>query len=61
EAENQGINPGDRVVLKWSKNKTIIATVEVSDNKVDYGEVGLFEEIWKKNQIDSEDIVEIMF
>lgn len=60
EAENQGINPGDRVVLKWSKSKTMIATVDVSDNKVDYGEVGLFEEIWKKNQIDTEDIVEVM-
>ncbi|NMC51250.1 AMP phosphorylase [Candidatus Kuenenbacteria bacterium] len=60
EAENQGIRPGDRVNLKWSKNKTMIATVDVSDSKVDYGEVGLFEEIWKKNQIDSEDIVEIM-
>ncbi len=61
EAENQGIRPGDRVVLKWSKNKSVIASVSVSDNKVDYGEVGLFEEIWKKNQIDAEDIVEIMF
>jgi AMP phosphorylase len=60
EAENQGIRPGDRVVLKWSKKKTVIATVEVSDNKVDYGEVGLFEEVWKKHQIEAEDIVEIM-
>jgi len=61
EAENQGIRPGDRVVLKWSKDKSIIATVDVSDNKVEYGEVGLFEEIWKKHQLDNEDIVEIMF
>jgi len=61
EAENQGIRPGDRVILKWSKNKSVIASVNVTDNKVDYGEVGLFEEVWQKKEIDSEDIVEIMF
>lgn len=60
EAENQGINPGDRVILKWSKNKSVIANVDVTDSKVDYGEVGLFEEIWKKHQVEAEDIVEIM-
>jgi len=59
EAENHGIMPGDRVVLKWSRNKSLIAIVQFTNSKVDYGEIGLFKEIWEKRKVDDEDIVGI--
>lgn len=59
EGENYGIQPGDKVVLKWSKNRSVIARVQFTNSKVDYGEIGLFEEIWQKHKINEDDIVEI--
>lgn len=59
EAENLGIQPGDRVILKWSKVKNVTAVVQYTNSKVDYSEVGLFKEIWQKNKIEDEDIVKI--
>ena len=59
EAENLGIRPGDRVFLKWSKAKAITAVVQYTNSKVNYSEVVLFKEIWQKNKIEDEDIVEI--
>ncbi len=59
EAQNYGINPGDRVSLIWSKSRKIIATVDVSDKKVKPGEIGLFEEVWQKKKVDDGDIVEV--
>lgn len=59
ESENYGIHPGDRVSLIWSKGKKMIASVDVSDKKVKPGEVGLFEEVWQKKNIDEGSIVEV--
>ena len=36
EAENLGIRPGDRVILKWSKAKAVTAVVQYTNSKVDY-------------------------
>lgn len=59
EAENHGIMPGDRVALKWRGGKSLIAVVQFTNSKVEYGEVGLFREIWQKRQVANGDVVEI--
>ncbi len=59
EAQNYGIYPGDRVQIGWDKKKKEIADVDVSDSKVQPGEIGLFEEIWKKHNVESGDVAEI--
>ncbi|OGF34061.1 hypothetical protein A2482_03485 [Candidatus Falkowbacteria bacterium RIFOXYC2_FULL_48_21] len=59
EAENYGIHPGDRVALTWSKQKKIIAEIDFSEKKIKPGEIGLFEDLWKKKEVDEDDIVEV--
>ncbi|NQT49110.1 thymidine phosphorylase [Candidatus Kuenenbacteria bacterium] len=59
EAENYGIHPGDRVRLVWKKNKSITAVVDVTEKKVKAGEIGLFEEVWQKKQIEKDDVAEV--
>jgi len=59
EAESYGIYPGDRLTLIWSKNKKAIVTADTTSTKVRSGEIGLFEEVWKKHKIEISDIVEV--
>lgn len=59
EAENQGIMPGDRITLKWKKDKGVTATVQYTNSKVAYGEVGLFEEIWRTVKLKDDEVAEI--
>ncbi|MBU1132193.1 thymidine phosphorylase [Patescibacteria group bacterium] len=58
EAGYYGMNPGDKVTLSWSKKKKIVATVDLSAKAVKPGEVGLFEEVWRKKEIEDGAIVE---
>ncbi|MBI5077650.1 thymidine phosphorylase [Candidatus Falkowbacteria bacterium] len=60
EAELYGVNPGDKVSLIWSKGKKLTATVDMSEKEVKHGEVGLFEDIWKKHNIEEDDIAEVI-
>jgi len=60
EAEHIGINPGDKVSLIWSKVKRITATVDTSSKLVKPGEIGLFEEVWRKKSIEQDDIAEVI-
>jgi AMP phosphorylase len=59
EAENYGIHPGDRVSLIWSKKQRVVATVDVSEKNVKPGQIGLFEDVWKKKKVDDGDVVEV--
>ena len=60
EADSQGIMPGDRVLLKWSRKKSITAIVQYTNSKVNFGQVGLFKEVWQKKSINDQDIVEVI-
>jgi len=60
EATNYGINAGDRVSLIWSKKKKLIAEIDFSEKEVKPGEIGLFGDVWKKEGIEEEDIVEVI-
>ena len=59
EAENQGIMPGDKVFLQWNKKKSIVAIVQYTNSKVNFGEVGLFKEIWQKKDIIDGDVAKV--
>ena len=50
DASNYGIHAGDRVRLTWD-HKEDYAVVNVSTNGMKPGEIGLFEEIWKKKSV----------
>jgi AMP phosphorylase len=60
EAENYGILPNDKVLLKWSKHHQVMVDFQFTSSKVEPGYIGLFEEVWKGNEwIDDEQIVEV--
>jgi len=60
EAGNYGIQPNDKILLKWSKSRKKVVDFQFTSSKVKPGYVGLFEEIWKGNDwIDDEQIVEV--
>jgi len=50
EAEACGIQAGDRLELSWDKEK-IITAVEISENKVNPGEIGLWREVWRGRKV----------
>lgn len=60
EAELYGINPGDKVSLIWSRGKRLTVSVDLSEKEVKHGEIGLFEDIWKKRGIEEDDIAELI-
>jgi AMP phosphorylase len=60
EAINYGLHAGDRVSLVWNKKKRMIAEVDLSEKKVEPGELGLFEEVWAKKSIEQDEIVELI-
>jgi len=59
EAHGYGIQPGDRICLRWTRQKKVRAIAEYTTSKVKPGEVGLFREIWMKKNIEAGDIVEV--
>ncbi|MFA5358475.1 MAG: thymidine phosphorylase [Patescibacteria group bacterium] len=60
EAENFGILPHDKIMLRWSKNRQLIVNFQFTNSKVDPGYIGLFTEVWKgKEWMDDEQLVEI--
>ena len=60
EAENYGINPGDKVSLILSNQKRFVVDVDTSEKVVKPGEIGLFEDVWKKRNVEAGDIAEII-
>ncbi len=48
----------DRVRVKYD-NKSVVASVDVSENFVSEEEIGLFDEVWKKLKVSKDDIVEL--
>ncbi|MBD3280869.1 thymidine phosphorylase [Candidatus Dojkabacteria bacterium] len=55
-----GVNAGDRVSLKWGGlEDPLIATVDTTETIVNEGEIGLYEDIWKKNAVEDKTVIEI--
>ena len=50
EAQAYGIRMGDKLRLRWNHKKTVV-TANFTKTKVDYGEIGLFAEIWQHYKI----------
>ena len=60
EAENYGINPCDKVSLILSNQKRFVVDVDTSEKVIKPGEIGLFEDVWKKRNVEAGDIAEII-
>jgi AMP phosphorylase len=59
EALNFGIHAGDHIGLSWHNRKRIFATVNLAENEIKPGEIGLFEEIWAKYPMKKDQIIEV--
>ncbi|MCX6784833.1 MAG: thymidine phosphorylase, partial [Candidatus Komeilibacteria bacterium] len=59
EAENQSIFPGDKITLQWRGQKKVVVEVNLSDNLVRPGQIGIYEDIWKKFALANQEIAEI--
>ncbi|MFA6534335.1 MAG: thymidine phosphorylase [Patescibacteria group bacterium] len=61
EAEIYGIQPHDKILLKWSKHHEMTVDFQFTKSKVEMGHVGLFREVWRGNEwIDDEVVVEVI-
>jgi AMP phosphorylase len=58
EARAYGIRTGDKLRLQWNHKKTVV-TANFTRTKVDYGEIGLFAEIWQHYKIKSGKIIQL--
>jgi AMP phosphorylase len=55
-----GLNQGDRVELKIDNvEKPIIVVVDTTNDFVDEGQIGIYEDIWQKHGIEDDAVVEI--
>lgn len=60
EAEIYGIQPHDKILLKWSKHHQKVVDFQFTNHKVSPGYIGLFKEIWQGNSwVDDEQAVEV--
>jgi len=59
EANNFGIQAGDKISLTWRGSKTINVEVNLSDKKIRPGTIGLYEDIWKHHPIELNEIMEV--
>ena len=50
EAKTFGIVMGDRVEIRWGKNKAVVVAY-YTRKKVNKGEIGIFREIWKFRKV----------
>ena len=58
DAFHYGIQAGDKIEIKFSKNKSLICTAEYSTS-IKSSFIGLYKEIWERYDIEAEDIVEV--
>lgn len=59
EGKNLDIQPGDKVVLTWGKNR-VVASANFSRHKVKKGEIGLFKEVWQRRSIREQEPIEVV-
>lgn len=58
DAFHYGIQAGDKIEIKFSKTKTLIAYAEYSTT-IKSSFIGLYKEIWERYDVEAEDIVEV--
>lgn len=59
EAINMGIHPGDQVSVSWGSRRKAFATVDVSEKNIKSGELGMFEEIWVRHKVKTDEVAEV--
>lgn len=59
EGKNLDIQPGDKVILTWKRNR-IVASANFSRHKVKKGEIGLFKEVWQRRSIKDLEPIQIV-
>lgn len=59
EAENYGINSGDKLEIKWDSGEKIVVDAQFTNSKVEAGTIGFFKEVWKSKKFNSNEIAEI--
>ncbi len=59
EAESYGIQAGDRVELSWKDGGKVVVAVELSQAKVNPGQIGLWREAWQSTKLKNDDILEV--
>ncbi|MBU1131177.1 thymidine phosphorylase [Patescibacteria group bacterium] len=59
EANNFGIQAGDKIALQWRGDKLVNVEVNLSDKKIRPGFIGLYEDIWKKYPLEINEIIEL--
>lgn len=60
EAWHYGIHAGDKIKISWAK-KTLTVEANTTKSKVRPGQLGLYEDIWIKNSVPSNHIVQVDF
>jgi len=59
EANNFGIQAGDKISLTWRGKKTVNIEVNLSVKEIKSGYVGLYEDIWKTMDVEMNEIMEV--
>lgn len=59
EALNFGIHAGDQIGLSWYRQKRVFAVANLAEKEIRPGEIGLFEEIWRKYSVRKNEIIEV--
>lgn len=59
EANNFGIQAGDKISLTWQGNKTINVEINLTEKYLKPGFIGLYEDIWKKYSVEMNEIMEV--
>ncbi len=59
EANDLGIQAGDRIELKFSNKEKIILSADLSRSRVKSGHVAIFKDAWRGRRFKNDDIVEV--
>lgn len=59
-AKKNDLHVMDRVMVKTTHQRSIIASVDTSEEMISPGEIGLFEDVWKKIRVNDGDLVELV-
>lgn len=59
EADTYGIQAGDRIELAWSGGGKAVVAVELSQAKVNRGQIGLWLEAWEPHKLKNDVILEV--
>lgn len=61
DAREFGIATGQMIIAKWPGSRELYITVDTTDSLVDEGEVGFFEDIWDKHELQYGEVIKLDF